>query len=195
MFDGVPLGSGIRFHLAATHEERVAVIEELMDECYARLVETRRQSSSMSEDALTVQIVSMLYMVGIPAAHDIESGGHCDILIQAKNRFKWIGEAKLYTGYAKLFDGFSQLSTRYGVAQEGSDHGEIIIYHTKKNAGQALVNWKQQLVDSGLASLSDGHDFSQTSKLSFRTEHNCHSTGCVFYVRHRIVPLFFEPAK
>ncbi|WP_415184294.1 hypothetical protein [Phaeovulum sp.] len=149
----------------------------------------------MSEDALTIQIVSMLTMLSIPAAHDTENGGHCDILIKSKHRFKWIGEAKLYTSYVKLHNGFLQLSTRYGVAQEGADRGEIIIYHTKENSKQTLINWKNHLVEHKLAELIEGADFSDSGQLSFRTRHACVSTGCNFFVRHRIVPLYFEPKK
>jgi hypothetical protein len=86
------------------------------------------------------------------------------------------------------------LSTRYGTAQHGRDHGEIIIYCWAENALQVLSNWRDHLI-STIDGVSITEDSLASGRLSFRSEHVCKASGCVFKVRHSILPLYFKPVR
>ena len=112
---------------------------------------------------------------------------------RGQRHFLWIGEAKIDNGPAYLLEGFLQLSTRYGVAQAGRDRGEMIIYHKKMNAMKSLATWREYLVDGGHAALLEDH--SADGGLNFRTIHTCAASGCPYVVRHKFIPLHFDPKK
>jgi hypothetical protein len=189
------IGGGfiIDFLLAPNHERRTDALEKILDFIYNGLVEQRAQNYQLSEDALTVQIVQGLKLLGIQATHDQQNGGHCDITVEAADQYYWIGEAKIHTGYNWLADGFKQLSTRYGVAQPGRNKGEIIIYCKNKDARSVLENWAAKM-RSDFPGTEIFEDNIGTS-LRFRTQHKCQSSGLNFYTRHRILPLYFKPEK
>jgi len=135
----------------------------------------------------------MLEMAGLQATHDTQVGGHCDILVKAKNGFQWIGEAKIHRAYGWIDDGFLQLTKRYGLAQDGRDHGEIIIYHRGRDSARVLKTWKAKLLSERVevAEVEDRID----GALYFRTLHKCEASGCDFHTRHKIIPLYFNPPK
>lgn len=183
----------LRWQLAKNSAERVAIIEEALDECYSRLVDQRGLSKDRSEDELTMQLANMLCMAGIEARHDQHVNGHCDLVITAKNNFMWLGEAKVHSGYSWLESGFQQLSTRYGTALPGRDHGELIIYHRQGNSLAVIEEWQNLVVAMGLQTRLV--EALVPPNLSFRTVHVCPNSGCAFHVRHVIVPLRHAPIK
>lgn len=192
-FSGTPGGRVIRWQVARTHEERLAVLEEALDDCYSSLVDTRGLNEDRSEDELSMQIANMLCMAGISARHDRHINGHCDLVVEASDGFMWLGEAKIHKDYKWLDDGFLQLSTRYGTAMLGRDRGELIIYHRAGDSIGVLRTWRDRLV-------TDRPEVEVTSEIAepslfFRTRHNCPNSGCSFYVRHTIVPLRHNPGK
>ena len=188
-------GRMLRWNFASSHEERMTVLEETLGEAYANLVDVRGiiTKKERGEDEISMQVVQMLNFAGIYAVHDQHVNGHCDIVVNHPSGFRWLGEAKVHSGYDWLKDGFLQLSTRYGTALPGKDHGELIIYHMGGSSVTVLTEWRERLLGS--------HDIAMISEdkietdLFFRTEHDCPNSGCRFFVRHTIVPLQHNPKK
>lgn len=193
LFPSDVLARMIRWKVAKTPEQRVAIIEEALDDAYGRLIDQRGLARHRSEDELTMQVANMLCHGGIDAHHDRHVNGHCDLVITASNNFLWLGEAKVHGGYDWLDSGFQQLSKRYSSALTGRDHGELIIYHRQGNSREVLEMWQARVAPDG------GHvrlvEKLQPPTLSFRTVHACPNTGNDFHVRHVIVPLQHAPTK
>ncbi|WEJ08437.1 hypothetical protein [Sinorhizobium prairiense] len=183
-------GAVMAFHLASSNDRRVAALEKILDFAYDDLVNDRHLNQKHGEDALSVQIIKQLKFVAIDANHDIQVGGHCDILVRARDRFLWIAEAKIHKSFGWLHKGFLQLSTRFGSAAEGRDHGEIIIYCRMAKAGDVLSRWKDYLLLREPVEICEDRIDNQ---LWFRTRHTCPSSALYFYTRHRIIPLFWSP--
>lgn len=188
-------GRVLRWAIATSHNVRVNILEEVLTHAYASLVDIRGilAKKDRGEDEITMQVVQMLNAAGISAVHDQHVNGHCDIIVEHHSGFRWLGEAKVHKDYGWLDDGFMQLSTRYGTALEGKDHGELIIYHRGGRSVHVLTEWKDRLLDQHKA-VTLTEDKIKTG-LHFRTEHNCANSGCRFFVRHIIVPLQHDPKK
>lgn len=191
--EGTPFGLGLAWLATNSHKGRITVLEGLLNDCYRHLSDNRHLNGKQSEDELSTQIVGMLEMAGIQASHDTQVGGHVDILVKAKDGFQWIGEAKIHGAYDWIDDGFLQLSSRYGLAQYGRDHGEVIIYHRGGKSAHVLNTWKAKLLEDRpeVTLVEDRVD----PELYFRTTHECEGGGCTFFTRHKIVPLHFKPKK
>jgi hypothetical protein len=188
-------GRVLRWAFAPSHDERVSILEEVLGQAYAALVDIRGilAKEDRGEDEISMQVVQMLNAAGISAVHDQHVNGHCDIVINHSSGFRWLGEAKVHKDYGWLDDGFLQLSTRYGTALAGKDHGELIIYHRGGKSATVLEEWKGRLIAA--------HDLIVVTEdkidtdLFFRTAHKCANSGCDFYVRHTIIPLQHDPKK
>lgn len=83
--------------------------------------------------------------MGFDASHDTQYGGHCDIVVEGKDDFLWIAEAKIDTSNTWIFQGFTQLDTRYSTGMPGQDIGEILIYCRRPNATGVLESWLSYL--------------------------------------------------
>jgi len=188
-------GRVLRWAFAPSHKERVSILEEVLGQAYASLVDIRGiiANEDRGEDEISMQVVQMLNAAGISAVHDQHVNGHCDIVVNHDSGFRWLGEAKVHKSYGWLDDGFLQLSTRYGTALAGKDHGELIIYHRSGKSATVLEEWMGRLTDAH-DNVSVTQDKIATS-LFFRTEHLCANSGCNFYVRHTIIPLQHDPQK
>ncbi len=192
-FGEAPGGRVLRWQIASGHEDRVAILEEALNDCYSRLVDGRKIDAKQGENQLSKQVAQMLSFGGIAARNEQEVNGHCDIVVEGNGGFMWLGEAKVHDGYKWLHDGFSQLSTRYGTAMFGRDHGELIIYFRGGEAVNVLEEWKTRLLASDSAILLS-EDIARPN-LFFRTTHICQNSGHEFHVRHSIVPLAHDPKK
>ena len=188
-----PCGRMLRWQIASGHDDRIEILEEALDECYRRLVNGRKIDADEGETQLSKQVADMLSTGGIAARNEQDVNGHCDIVVEASSGFMWLGEAKVHGGYAWLEGGFLQLSTRYGTAMAGRDHGELIIYLRGEKALTVLTTWKDRLLgsDSNIVLTQD----IENSKLYFKTRHTCENSGHDFHVRHAIVPLTHNPRK
>lgn len=188
-------GRVLRWEIAASHDARIQVLEEVLTDAYASLVDVRGvlAKEDRGEDEISMQVVQMLNAAGISAVHDQHVNGHCDIIVEHRSGFRWLGEAKVHKDYGWLDDGFLQLSTRYGTALEGKDHGELIIYHRGGKSAEVLSEWKTRLTDQH-QDVIVAEDMILKG-LYFRTEHDCANSGCRFFVRHTIVPLQHDPKK
>lgn len=193
-FNGGVLPPIIRWQFARSHDDRFEIVEEVLDECYRRLVDGRRNNQDHSEDAMTQHVVDMMATAGIPAEHDPEVGGHVDIVVRANGGFLFVLEAKKHTSYKWLLDGFRQLSTRYGVAQTGRDRGEVLIYCRVQRGDRVLEKWRERLF-AAINGLELTEPDDGKGGLYFRTQHTCQSSGSPFKVRHKLVPLYHNPEK
>lgn len=188
---GTEMETGIDFVLAQNHEARVKAVQRSVDFACGKLVKHREKKQGDDEDGLTVQICDMLTSSGIKATHNASVGGHCDIVVEEKDDFLWLAEAKKHSDYAWLDKGFQQLSTRYSTGNPGQDHGEVLIYCFVQDAKAMLDKWKGELVSRNH---SVSVDESETDKpLSFQSRHKHECSGLEFRVRHKVVSLYWKP--
>lgn len=143
-----------------------------------------------SEDRLSISIKSSLNSMGYKASHDQKIGGHCDLIVEGRYNWIWIGEAKIYNGYQYLMKGFNQLTTRYSTGDLNQNHGGLIIYIKKLNAAEIMNKWGDTLKEEGITNISDCNI---RPKLSFYSQHLHERSGLNFHVRHMAVMLGFEP--
>lgn len=188
---GTPMEPGIDFVLAQNHEARVGAVQRAVDFACNNLIKHRDKKQDDDEDGLTVQVCDMLSHSGIKATHNAAIGGHCDVVIEAKNDFLWLAEAKKHSDYAWLDKGFKQLSTRYSTGNPGQDHGEILIYCFVQDAKAMLEKWKGALViRNSNVTVSKDED---GNPLTFQSIHKHECSGLDFYVRHKVVTLYWDP--
>lgn len=188
---GTPMETGIDFVLAQNHEARVNAIQRSVDFACNKLIKHRNKKKEDDEDGLTVQVCDMLTHSGIEAVHNASVGGHCDVVIKGKSDFLWLAEAKKHSDYAWLNKGFNQLSTRYSTGNPGQDHGDILIYCFVQDAKAMLEKWKDELVirNANVIISEDGI----VNSLTFQSRHKHECSGLDFYVRHKVVSLYWDP--
>ncbi|KIR15515.1 hypothetical protein PFLU4_36030 [Pseudomonas fluorescens] len=188
---GTPMETGIDFVLAQNHEARVNAIQRSVDFACNKLIKHRNKKKEDDEDGLTVQVCDMLTHSGIEAIHNASVGGHCDVVIKGKSDFLWLAEAKKHSDYAWLNKGFNQLSTRYSTGNPGQDHGDILIYCFVQDAKAMLEKWKDELVNrnANVIISEDGI----VNSLTFQSKHKHECSGLDFYVRHKVVSLYWDP--
>lgn len=189
---GTPMETGIDFLFAQNHEARVDAVQRSVDFACNWLVKHRnKKQNDDDEDGLTIQVCGLLTSSGIQATHNAAVGGHCDVVVDAKYGFLWLAEAKKHSSYAWLDKGFKQLSTRYSTGNRGQDHGEVLIYCFVQDAKAMLEKWKDELVvrnsDVTVSEDEDGNP------LTFQSIHKHECSGLDFYVRHKVVTLYWNP--
>lgn len=189
---GTAAGAGLDFLCAQNHRARIDAVQRAVDFACNWLVEHRnRMKEEYGEDWLTIQVCGQLNSSGIQTAHDAAVGGHCDVVVRAKEGFLWLAEAKKHSSYAWLDKGFKQLSTRYSTGNPGQDHGGILIYCFVQDAKSMLEKWKDELVTRNAdVTTSDDED---GNPLAFQSIHKHESSGLNFYVRHKAVTLYWDP--
>lgn len=175
---------------ATSHLERRELVEEAIDWIAQEMTKTCHLRQERSEDEISIDFVSMLKAMGFQAAHDTQYGGHCDVIVEAKDDFLWIGEAKLHSSYAWLEKGMAQLSTRYSTGLEGQDCGEILVYTYSPRLDRIILEWAERLKSSVNDITIEEVD---TDKLTFLSVHVHEKTGRPFRVRHKGVTLHFNP--
>lgn len=185
-----------QYTFALNNRDRLETLLKIVDRAYDDLIENRHLVQKEGEDELTSRIISFLKGAGLEASHDTQIGGHTDILVKAKGGFQWLAEAKRHKDYSWIQDGFLQLCTRYSVSQDGRDTGELIIYCFGKNARKVLSEWNLRASEN-LSKYLENVEIEeiQDGKLYFLSSHDCPSSGLKYNVRHRVVPLYFEPIK
>lgn len=180
----------LKMALAVDHSERVGAVEKAIDHIAQDLSRTRQHRQHGSEDLLTTDIVSMLTKMGFQASHDTDVGGHCDVVIEGRDDFLWLGEAKTHTSYDWLYKGFQQLSTRYSSGIPGQDVGGLLIYCYNQGAREMMEKWKRHLTaersDIEVAACA-------RNPLVFRSTHAHVVSGLPYVIRHVPVLLHFKP--
>jgi HEAT repeat protein len=142
-----------------------------------------------NEDRLTVEIVTNLRSLNYSASHEPKIGGHVDIVVE-KNKFTWLGEAKIFGDNNDLWEGFLQLTERYSNGSINQNHSGLIIYIRKENVKSIMEKWQSYLQKQPL--LNYDCRFTEGSSI-FTSSHRHTSSGQIFYVRHMPVILHFSP--
>ncbi len=176
--------------MATTHSDRVSCVEEAIDWIGQEHTKTRQHRQDRGEDALTVDIITDLRAMGFDASHDKDYGGHGDIVVEGRDQFLWIGEAKIHSSYDWLLKGFQQLDTRYSTGLPGQENGGLIIYCKGPRADEVLVKWMEYLKENRPDVEIDPVE---DQPLIRRSKHVHLATGRLFKVKHIPISLYFEP--
>lgn len=190
-FDGTPAAASIDYWLAQTHSQRVTAVNKAIDYACNQLELSKNKKQGLGEDQITVDICNMLITAGFDASHDLNVGGHCDIVIKGKDHFLWLAEAKEHNAYGWLDKGFRQLSTRYSTGVFGQDHGAVIIYCYVADAASMLEKWRTKLIEKNADVTTEKS--SDGNPLHFSSLHKHVSSGLPFHVRHKAVSLHWNP--
>jgi hypothetical protein len=178
---------------AACHAQRLKAVEDAVDFAATEMIKSRQVHQRKSEDELTFFILASLKGMGFQATHDTQIGGHCDIVVEGADSFLWIAEAKKYRkAYQWLLDGVKQLITRYATGQDGQDSGELLIYYFMPNARGFVARWEGYFRRAYPAESIERCRFDMDV---IRSIHKHEGTGRHFSVRHKTVPLYFNPSK
>ena len=188
--DGKPLEASLRYALAQNNPARLAAVQLAVDFACNELEQNRQQKQKLSEDQLTTEICSMLKSGGFEATRETAVGGHCDLVINGRDQFLWIAEAKKHSDYQWLEKGFQQLCTRYSTGVFGQNHGDLIVYCFNANAKAILEHWRGELVKNNNGVSTELPD---VEKLIFQSSHVQESSGMNLYVRHKVVSLHWNP--
>jgi hypothetical protein len=191
LFEGKSPAAAIDYILAQDHGARLQAVQKGVDFACNELEQNKHKKQGYGEDALTLEVCSMLRMLGFQASHDDDVGGHCDIVIKGNESFLWLAEAKKHSDYAWLDKGFQQLSTRYSTGVNGQDHGEVLLYCFNQNAKAMLKKWREEL-----KARNDGvttQDTACGNPLLFCSIHQHAASGLDFHVRHKAVALYWDP--
>ena len=191
LFDGTAHGAATDFALAQTHDARVKAVQKGVDFACAELEKNSSKKQGLGEDAITLDIRSMLSMAGFQASHDKYNNGHCDIVVDGKDTFVWLAEAKKHSDYAWLDKGFQQLTTRYSTGTVGQDHGDVLIYCYNTDAKAMLDKWRDELVERN--SKVTANDSPCGNPLLFCSTNKHTKSGLNFHVRHKALVLHWEP--
>lgn len=175
---------------ASSADDILQQVNPAIDHILSEFSRTPKERQGRTEDGLTIDVVTSLKNLGFQASHDTTTGGHCDIVIEGRFDFLWLGEAKIHSTYDWLLQGFNQLDSRYATAAKDQDNGGMIIYHYKSRTDLVMDKWAIHLAgkrpDVQIESRNPGD-------LVMYTSHIHRRTGRVYRVRHVIVSLYWEP--
>lgn len=166
------------------------MVESAIDYIVNEFQKTRQHRFNDSEDQLTVNAILALRSMGFDAGHDTDYGGHCDIVIDGRDNFLWLGEAKIHSDYNWLLKGFQQLVTRYSTGVPGQNVGGMLIYCRNANVFQIIERWKVHLQAS-----IQGIKIEPLpgNPLVFSSFHIHEVSGLLYRVRHTPIGLHFSP--
>jgi len=180
----------LKYVKADTHRARVDAVDAAIDWAVSELTKTARHNLQASEDSLTLQIVINLKAMGFQASHDTDVGGHCDIVIEGRDNFLWLAEAKIHGNYPWLLKGFRQLTSRYSTGLAGQNDGGLIIYSRRARIDRMMQAWSKHLRDKERGiSLAP----CPRAPLAFVSMQTHVRTGDQFKIRHVPVSLYFDP--
>jgi len=177
--------------LARTHNARVNAIQKAVDFSCTEIVKSKSKKLKSSEDELTLEICGMLKSAGFQASHDKYINGHCDIVVDGKEDFLWLAEAKIHNAYSWLKKGFIQLSDRYSTGAIGQDCADILIYCRVKDANAMLKKWRSKLANEHPSIIIT--DSPCGNPLIFCSTHKHSASGLDFHVRHKALALYWNP--
>lgn len=166
------------------------VIYRALDMSIRALVMNRKYNQGLSEDQITVQIVTNFRMLGISTAtHDTDIGGHVDIAVELDDNYLWLAEAKKWGGCSWIMKGYKQLLTRYATGLPNQDHGALLIYFFESDAQTLMQKWFSQ-IKSKYKILSN---LKNVAFLQFDSTQTHRGAGSDYYIRHIGVPLYWKP--
>src|SRR5262249_2021043 len=161
-----------------------------IDYIATEMIKSRQAYQDKTEDELTISIVVCLKAMGFQASHDTQYGGHPDIVVEARDGFLWLAEAKKYrNSYEWLSGGMKQLLTRYGDGLAGQDAGDLLIYCYLPGTDTIIAGWENRLREiypSAPVTRCNRDD------QVIRSAHPVDTTGRDFRVRHKTISLYFN---
>lgn len=178
--------------LVGSYDDFIRVFYGDIDSCITEIERNRELRQDSSEDLLSVEIISMLKVIGYTATHEAKSGGHVDITVSHAKGYEWFGEAKKHSSYDHLFEGFLQLCTRYSTGSPDSKCGGIIAYVNNQDVAKVITTWKERLKSENLPDYTDW-DCKVRSGLSFFSRHKHEVSGLPYTVRHMAVMMYHAP--
>lgn len=177
---------------AGSAKDLLEQVDPAIDHILQEFSRTPKERQGRSEDGLSIDLITSLKNLGFQASHDTTTGGHCDIVIDGRFDFLWLGEAKTHSGYDWLLQGFNQLDSRYATANKDQDRGGLIIYNFGERSDRVMNKWEDHL----RANRKDVTIEKRNSDdLEMRTRHTHARTGREYHVRHSIVSLYWKPIK
>lgn len=191
LFKGTANGAATDFALAQDHDARVKAVQKGVDFACSELEKHSSKKQGLGEDAISLDICSMLSMAGFQASHDKYNNGHCDIVVDGKDTFVWLAEAKEHSNYAWLDKGFQQLTTRYSTGTIGQDHGDVLIYCYNADAKAMLGKWQNELVERNAEVKTQ--EATCGNPLQFLSTNKHTKSGLDFHVRHKVLALHWDP--
>ena len=173
------------------YEAFVHCIHRAIDLVFREIAQNPELKKGHGEDELTIDVVHMLRMMDIDAAHDSKVGGHVDIVVRGPNDYVWLAEAKKHkSDYGWIFQGFQQLNTRYSTGLQGQDSGGLFIYSDQPRVDELMSRWQKHLAGER----SDiTFEKCPLNDLAFFSTHIHDKTGRPYRVRHIPLPIYFEP--
>lgn len=195
IYEGVYPGSEARDLLLVVLQRRrpkdvetfARVLYDDIDQAIEAIEGDAHLVSGDSEDSLTSRIVMFLKARGYRATANPFVRGHVDVVVESNDeRFKWLGEAKCFTGdYVHLNEGFLQLQTRYMSGRH--PHAGLLIYVKVPNCRHVMEEWRGRIGGAAKDTLPDHRE------LVFRTIHENPSSGLDVTIRHMPTVLDFAP--
>ncbi len=176
--------------LADTYDEFIDELYKDIDNIVFSKEENPELYEQDTEDRITIDIKNTLRILGYDASHEAKVGGHADLLVR-KNKFLWIGEAKIHRSYDYLWQGFQQLTTRYSTGDCNQKDGGLLIYIRNENAKNVMDSWQLHLSSKELPDYSSNPCLKR--KLAFFSSHKHQRTGEPFRVKHIGMTLYFNP--
>lgn len=186
------LANSIKRYTLTTYTQFIDILYSDLTEALAIVQENPELRHNDKEDRLTVEVVGILRGMGYDAAHERKIGGHTDISVRGRNRFLWIGEAKIHDSYDYIFEGFQQLCTRYSTGDADQDCGGLLIYITNKNAANVVSKWRERIAGYGVEDLKV-LNCEERPDMVFFTTHKHERSGRTFKVKHIGVSIYFDP--
>jgi hypothetical protein len=187
----VPGKVRLRSIFANDYEAFASAVEDAVEWAVQQMHRNPQAKQNLSEDQLTLEIVTNLKAMSFNASHDALIGGHGDIVVEGNNSYLWIGEAKIYSSYSWLLAGFDQLSTRYSTGSNGETRGGLIIYIKKPLINKIMSTWRARLKAArACVSIEECKE----NPLAFFSRHPHQRTGLDFRIRHIPVALHYAPA-
>ncbi|MFG0886287.1 hypothetical protein [Vibrio sp. CJQ_6] len=184
-------------HSPSSYEQFVNRIYTDLENVISTTESGKQHHQAKGEDELTDHLLSQLVHIYPSAKHDVQKGGHCDLHIEVRSQddviYTWVGEAKLWGGYAYGRGGlFGQLLGSYASGGVNANHGGMIFYDLSSSGPEFVMGqWKQGLEAENITIIDERVD-----KLRFSTSHQLNDgNGPEFHVKHFVVGLYHQPAQ
>jgi hypothetical protein len=188
--DSVPARISLALIFSDTAEEILEQVDVAIDHIAQDFARTPKERQGRTEDGLTMDFVTSLRNMGFQASHDTTVGGHCDIVIEGRYNFLWLGEAKIHSTYEWLLEGFDQLDSRYATAARRQDRGGLIIYCFGARVDLVMDEWAKRLTEERPdVQIEDRCK----DDLCFTSSHLHQRTGRNYRVRHVPISLYWNP--
>lgn len=164
-----------------------------LDYVLDNIIQNRELRQSDGEDRTTLDIMNLFNgLIGYSASHETKSGGHVDLIVKSDRLgYRWLAEAKRWTGAKKCYKGYMQLFSRYSTGTVTENQGCVIAYFYTDKVKTKFWRYKKYLENAGHV------DFEITecavNSFHFYSSHLHTGSGLKYIVKHVPVMLFFKP--